>query len=184
MLSETDNRRISKFLSYVLRHHPELIAIELDENGWTDINLLIEKAGVFGVKFDRKTLAFIVATNNKKRFAFNDNLTRIRASQGHSLHIDLDYEPQKPPAFLYHGTSINAVNSILATGIQKRSRKHVHLSSDVETAVNVGSRHGKPFVFTVLSEEMFHQGHQFFLSDNGIWLTDYIPAIYLKADKL
>ena len=180
MITEKENKRISKFLSYVLRHHPELIGIELDENGWADVKLVIEQSNIFGVQFDREILDFIVATNNKKRFAYDETLTKMRASQGHSINITLGYTAQEPPTLLYHGTASKYVDAILQHGILKQSRQHVHLSKDFETAVQVGQRHGKPHVFTVLSAEMFKDNFQFYQSENGVWLTDVVPNSYLK----
>ncbi len=173
---------ISKFLSLVLRHQPETIGIQLDNNGWTDVNELIEKANNYGIKFDRETLNHIVATNSKKRFAFNDTLDKIRASQGHSVEIELGYTTQKPPEILFHGTAEKFVQSILDTGLEKRNRQHVHLSSDLETAIKVGQRHGKPFIFNVLAEQMYNDNFQFYISDNGVWLTDNVPTKYLKRN--
>ncbi|WP_394677453.1 RNA 2'-phosphotransferase [uncultured Sphingobacterium sp.] len=173
---------ISKFLSLVLRHQPETIGIELDQNGWTDVSNLIEKTNNYGIKLDRETLDQIVATNAKKRFSFNDTLDRIRASQGHSVEIELGYENQKPPEILYHGTSEKSVQSILSTGLEKRNRQHVHLSSDIETAMKVGQRHGKSFVFKVFAEQMYNDDFRFFISDNGVWLTDDVPIKYLKQN--
>lgn len=173
---------ISKFLSLVLRHQPETIGIQLDQNGWTDINELIEKANNYGIKFDRETLNHIVATNSKKRFAFNDTLDKIRASQGHSVEIELGYTNQKPPEILFHGTAEKFVQSILDRGLEKRNRQHVHLSSDLETAIKVGQRHGKPFIFNVLAEQMYNDNFQFYISDNGVWLTDNVPTKYLKRN--
>ena len=173
---------ISKFLSLVLRHQPETIGIQLDQNGWTDVKNLIEKVNNYGIKLDRETLNHIVATNSKKRFAFNDTLDRIRASQGHSVEIELGYTNQKPPEILYHGTSEKSVQSILITGLEKRNRQHVHLSSDIETAIKVGQRHGKPFVFKVLAEQMYNDNFRFFISDNGVWLTADVPIKYLKQN--
>jgi len=173
---------ISKFLSLVLRHQPETIGIQLDNNGWTDVNELIEKANNYGIKFDRETLSHIVATNSKKRFAFNDTLDKIRASQGHSVEIELGYTNQKPPEILFHGTAEKFVQSILDTGLEKRNRQHVHLSSDLETAIKVGQRHGKPFIFNVLAEQMYNDNFQFYISDNGVWLTDNVPTKYLKRN--
>ena len=173
---------ISKFLSLVLRHQPETIAITLDQNGWADVNDLIEKANNYGIKFDRETLNHIVATNPKKRFAFNDTLDKIRASQGHSVEIELGYTNQKPPEILFHGTAEKFVQSILDTGLEKGNRQQVHLSADVETAIKVGQRHGKPFVFKVVAEKMYNDNFEFFISDNGIWLTDNVPTKYLKQN--
>ena len=182
MISDKQITQISKFLSLVLRHHPETISIQLDQNGWTDINELLEKATNYGIRFDREILNHIVATNSKKRFAFNDTLDKIRASQGHSVDIELGYTNQKPPEILFHGTGEKSVQSILEKGLEKRSRQHVHLSCDLETAIKVGQRHGKPFVFKVLAEQMYNDNFQFFISDNGVWLTDNIPAKYLKQN--
>ena len=182
MTSDKQLTHISKFLSMVLRHQPETIGIQLDQNGWTDVDELIEKANNNGIKFDRETLSHIVATNTKKRFAFNKTLDKIRASQGHSIEIELGYTNQKPPEILYHGTSEKSVQPIIDTGLEKRSRQHVHLSSDIETAIKVGQRHGKPFVFKVLAELMYNDNFQFFISDNGVWLTDNVPTKHLKRN--
>lgn len=180
MISEKQLTHISKFLSLVLRHQPEIIGIQLDQNGWTDVNILLEKSNEYGVELDKKTLMYLVATNAKKRFALNDSLDKIRASQGHSVKIELGYTAQKPPKILYHGTGEKSVQSILNTGIEKRNRQYVHLSSDIETAVKVGQRHGKPFVFKILAEQMYNDNFEFFLSDNNVWLTDNVPTKYLK----
>lgn len=182
MISEKQLTHISKFLSLVLRHQPETISIQLDQNGWTDVNELIEKANDYGIKFDKETLKHIVATNSKKRFAFNDTLDKIRASQGHSIEIELGYTNQKPPTILFHGTAEKFVQPILDTGLEKRNRQHVHLSSDLETALKVGQRHGKPFIFKVLAEQMYNDNFQFYISDNGVWLTDNVPTKYLKRN--
>ena len=182
MINEKQLTHISKFLSLVLRHQPETIGIQLDSNGWADVNELIEKSNTNGITIDKETLHHIVETNSKKRFAFNDTLDKIRASQGHSVEIALGYENQKPPEILYHGTNLQVVQSILDKGIEKQSRQHVHLSNDLETAVKVGQRHGKPLVFKVLAEQMYNVNFQFYISDNGVWLTDYVPAKYLQLN--
>ena len=179
MINKKQLTHISKFLSLVLRHKPDTIGIQLDENGWAVIDELLEKANNYGIKFDREILNYIVETNSKKRFAFNDTLDKIRASQGHSVDIELGYINQKPPKILYHGTSEKSVQSILNTGLDKRNRQHVHLSSDLETAIKVGQRHGKPFVFKVFAEQMHNDKFEFFISDNGVWLTDNVPTKYL-----
>lgn len=182
MITDKENKRLSKFLSYVLRHHPELIAIKLDENGWVNVDTLIDKAANFGVQFDRPILNFIVATNSKKRFAFNETMDLIRASQGHSIPIELGYEPQQPPGLLYHGTAAIHVESIRNVGIYKQSRQHVHLSENFETAIQVGQRHGKPIVFKVNSGKMYTNKFEFFKSENGVWLTEFVPKDYLIVD--
>lgn len=180
MISEKQTIHISKFLSLVLRHKPETIGIELDQNGWTDVDSLLKNSNSYGIKFDKEILKHIVETNSKKRFAFNETFDRIRASQGHSIEIDLGYTNQKPPEILYHGTSEKSVQSILDIGLEKQSRQQVHLSADIETAIKVGQRHGKPFVFKVLAEQMYNDKFEFFISDNGVWLTDTVPTKYLK----
>ncbi|MDW7694600.1 RNA 2'-phosphotransferase [Flammeovirgaceae bacterium SG7u.111] len=176
-------KRLGKFLSLVLRHKPEAISISLDENGWADVDELLTKVSASGRKLDQETLEKIVETNNKKRYAFDESKTKIRASQGHSIDVDLEFEPIEPPTILFHGTAEKNVASILGKGLEKRNRQHVHLSKDVETAVQVGSRHGKPVVLEVLAGEMTKAGHQFFLSANGVWLTDAVPAEFLKKKK-
>jgi putative RNA 2'-phosphotransferase len=182
MISEKEATRISKFLSLVLRHRPETIGIQLDKNGWTDVNDLIKKANKYGVKFDRKLLDHVVETNTKKRFAFDETFEKIRASQGHSINIDLGYKPQKPPEILYHGTAKASVQSIIETGLEKRDRQYVHLSADIKTAIKVGQRHGKPVVFKVFAEQMYNDNFEFFISENGVWLTDAVPKKYLKPN--
>jgi putative RNA 2'-phosphotransferase len=125
----------------------------------------------------------VVEYNDKKRFAFNEDGTKIRASQGHSLEVELDYQPQKPPAVLFHGTTERFLDAILEQGLQKRRRHHVHLSPDVETAANVGRRHGKPVVLAVQAARMHAEGHLFFCSANGVWLTEAVPPKYLSTDN-
>jgi putative RNA 2'-phosphotransferase len=180
MKRPTDYTKLSKFMSLVLRHNPGLINIELDEQGWTDVGMLITKINKFGKAIDLEVLTLIVENDSKKRYAFNADKTKIRASQGHSVKIDLGYSPETPPEFLYHGTAGKFVDSILKSGIQKRNRHHVHLSPDIETAVKVGKRHGKPIVFKIKAKDMFVQGFVFFISENGVWLTSEVPAKFIQ----
>jgi putative RNA 2'-phosphotransferase len=182
MHSEKELVKISKLLSLVLRHSPETIGIRPDAQGWTDVDTLIAQVNAHGTLLDKATLVHLVETNPKKRFAFNETFDRIRASQGHSVDVALGYENRQPPAVLYHGTGEGAVNAILETGIQKQGRQQVHLSADQDTAVRVGQRHGKPFVFRVLADQMYADGLSFFLSDNGVWLTDQVPVKYLEKE--
>lgn len=180
MISDKENNRISKFLSLVLRHQPEIIGLQLDESGWTNVELLIDKMNQSGFTIDRHTLVHVVETNAKKRFSFDETQQKIRANQGHSVEVELGYRPQNPPDILYHGTGVQNSAAIQQAGLTKMSRHHVHLSADVETARKVGQRHGKPMVFEVDAKQMFDQGFIFFLSDNGVWLTDEVPARFLK----
>jgi len=180
MNSEKQLTDISKFLSLILRHEPATIGIALDEYGWVDVNTLIEKSNEYGVKFDMKILCEVVNTNSKKRFAFNETADKIRASQGHSVDIELGYINQRPPEILYHGTSEDAIQSILSKGLEKGNRNHVHLSANRDTAFRVGQRHGKPFVFKVFAAQMYQDNFNFYLSDNGVWLTNGVPIKYLQ----
>ncbi|HFA48947.1 MAG TPA: RNA 2'-phosphotransferase [Bacteroidetes bacterium] len=183
MIDKKHHKKLSKFLSLVLRHKPETIGIELDENGWTDIDGLISKIKKYGKPIDTETLELIVKTSDKQRFAINKDGNKIRANQGHSVKIELGYKPKCPPEILYHGTGNKYVESILKTGLVKRNRHHVHLSTNMETAISVGKRHGKPVVFEVLAKKMHGDGFEFFLSENGVWLTDMVPVTYLRKYK-
>ena len=174
------NKNTSKFLSYVLRHHPEKLGITLDENGWTSVAVLLEKINVEPYSLSMEELEDIVATNNKKRFAFNEDKTKIRASQGHSVAIDLGIESKEPPPYLYHGTVDKFIASIQDKGLIKGSRQHVHLSADKETAINVGSRRGKPIILTVRSGKMHTENYAFYQSENGVWLTDEVPTEFIE----
>jgi putative RNA 2'-phosphotransferase len=182
MISEEENTRISKFLSLVLRHKPDTIGITLDNNGWTDVEILINEVNKtdISIDIDIDILKHVVETNAKKRFAFNETFDKIRANQGHSVEIELGYRAQQPPTILYHGTAERFVAQIQEIGLLKMDRHHVHLSADVETAKKVGQRHGKPFVFEILAGQMFSASFEFYLSDNGVWLTDHVPINFLR----
>jgi putative RNA 2'-phosphotransferase len=182
-MTEEQKKKIGRKLSLVLRHNPQTIGIQLDNQGWTDVTLLLEK---FGKKFGRLNLAQlqeIVEINPKKRYAFSEDGKRIRASQGHSVEVELGYELQSPPEFLYHGTATKNLDSIKKDGLQKRNRHHVHLSPDEETALNVGRRHGKPIILPIKSGEMHKAGTSFFRSENGVWLTDSIPSEFIDFEN-
>ena len=186
MISEKENTTISKLLSLVLRHSPETLGIELDENGWTDVDILIDKIKGKGISINLDILKYVVETNAKKRFAFNETFDQVRANQGHSVDVVLGYESRQPPTILYHGTATNSVSQIQLNGLQKMKRHHVHLSADIETALKVGQRHGKPVVLEILAGQMHQNKFDFYLSDNGVWLTDHVPASFIKsldADK-
>ena len=178
---------MSKFLSLVLRHQPQVIGLNLDVNGWADVKELIEKANDYQKQkhydlLDLPLLEVIVRDNNKKRFAFNADKTKIRASQGHSINIDLDLKEKDPPDFLYHGTATKFLDIIKREGLKKMSRNHVHLSLDTIVAKKVGERHGIPVILRVKAKEMKDNGIKFYCSDNGVWLTDDIPAQYIDFD--
>ncbi|HEX6429888.1 MAG TPA: RNA 2'-phosphotransferase [Niastella sp.] len=176
---EKQLKNISKLLSLVLRHEPEYIGLSLDTEGWANVSELIEKVNQKGIRLDFDILQTVVDTNDKKRFAFNDDKTRIRASQGHSIDVDLNLPVQVPPAVLYHGTADTNIAAIKQHGVEKRARQHVHLSVEKGTASNVGQRHGKPVILVIQALAMHEQGHKFYLSDNGVWLTDQIPPAFI-----
>ena len=169
----------SKFLSLILRHKPQLIGLELDEHGWADVDDLIRRVSRKR-PLDRPTLEQIVAQDEKQRYSFSADGKLIRANQGHSIPVDVELAELEPPKILYHGTGERFAASIRIQGLLKKSRLYVHLSSDVETAVKVGQRHGKPKIFLVESGRMFADGYKFFRSVNGVWLTEHVPAQYLK----
>ncbi|GLY63603.1 RNA 2'-phosphotransferase [Amycolatopsis taiwanensis] len=171
--------RISKFLSLVLRHDPARIGLRLDPAGWADIDELLDKAAAAGTPITRETLLQVVEQNNKQRFALDSERNLIRANQGHSIDVDLGLAPLRPPEELFHGTGHRFVEAIRREGIDPRGRHHVHLSSDVETATTVGRRHGRPVVLLVDAGRMHADGHVFYRSDNGVWLTDAVPPHYL-----
>ncbi len=164
----------------MLRHQPEVIGLVPDEQGWVEVSELLQKMKLKGEAIDFETLEHVVATNDKKRFAFNGDKSRIRASQGHSIQVDLGYSESKPPDVLYHGTARGNKEAILKEGLKKGKRHHVHLSTNWETAIKVGQRHGRPVVFDVMAKEMYDKGYVFFVSENGVWLTDGVPAKFLR----
>ena len=171
----------SKLLSLVLRHQPEAIGLSLDQAGWADVDELLACLQATGKPIDRAMLEQIVATSDKQRFAFNGDRTRIRASQGHSIQVDLGLQPAMPPPRLFHGTASRFLESIERTGLEPRERHHVHLSADAGTATAVGRRHGPPVVLAVDAGAMHAAGFRFYRSDNGVWLTDAVPPQYLST---
>lgn len=179
MLSSNQTTRLSKLLSYILRHKPSAYGIVLDENGYTNIHELINKLNAQNEIINFEILQYIVDTNNKKRFAFNDDLTKIRASQGHSIDVELAYSEQQPPEILYHGTVEKFLSKISEEGLKKMERHHVHLSADKATATKVAERRGKPIILEINTAEMFAAGYKFYLSDNPVWLTDHVPVAFI-----
>lgn len=173
--------QISKFLSYVLRHNPGAAGVTHDAEGWVDVKELLAGAAGQGMKISRAELDEVVATSDKQRFAFSADRQRIRASQGHSIEIDLGLRSIAPPEFLYHGTVARFVPSILKSGLKKKSRQYVHLSIDKETAQQVGARRGPAVILKVSAAAMYAGGHDFFLSENGVWLTERVPPDFITA---
>jgi putative RNA 2'-phosphotransferase len=170
------DKNLSKYLSLILRHAPEQIGLNLDSEGWGNVDFIVGKV----VGLTRERLEKIVAEDNKQRYSFNKDRTMIRANQGHSVAVDLKLEPVEPPVWLFHGTAARNVKNIVTHGLKKMSRQHVHLSADEETAYKVGARHGNPVVFHIPAKVMHMQGHKFYLSKNGVWLAESIPSEYLQ----
>jgi putative RNA 2'-phosphotransferase len=173
--------QISKFLSLVLRHRPEKIGLSLDEAGWAPVADLLEACRRHGFSLSLAELQSVVAHNDKERFAFSTNGSLIRASQGHSIPVNLGYEPVEPPEHLFHGTAARFLPAVQAKGLVKGRRQHVHLSLDEATARQVGQRHGRPVILKVRSGAMHRDGHLFYLSENGVWLTEAVPPPYLEV---
>lgn len=173
---------LSKFISLVLRHKPYVVGLKLDKEGYVGVDDLIDainKNSNYSV--DLNTLITIVETDNKRRYSFDKYGTRVRANQGHSVKVDLGLKEVTPPKILYHGTGEKYLSSILEKGLISKSRLHVHLSEDIKTAINVGSRHGNPVVLVVDTERMLKDKYKFFLSENGVWLINSVPSKYLKV---
>ena len=174
-----DLQSISKYMSLILRHKPEVIGISIDEHGWANVEELIQGIAKNNPGFNMEALEEIVKTDNKQRYSFNDDKTLIRANQGHSVQVDVDLEEKEPPNILYHGTGEKYVTSIDQDGLIPKSRLYVHLSKDIETARSVGKRHGKEIIYFVNSAQMYKDGYRFYLSKNGVWLTKKVPVKYL-----
>ena len=174
-----DLTRISKYISLILRHKPEVIGIKLDTHGWADVNALL--AGISRkYPINRDILEEIVRSDEKQRYSFSEDGTKIRANQGHSVQVDVELPVTEPPETLYHGTAQRFAASIEALGLLPQSRLYVHLSPDQETAEKVGRRHGEPVIYLVDAGQMHRDGYLFYLSANGVWLTKAVPATYLK----
>lgn len=176
-MNEKKNKRISKRMSYLLRHAPETAGLELDEAGWIDVKKLIA-----ALRVDHATIEEVVATNDKQRFEFSEDRSEIRARQGHSVDVELEYEPADPPEILLHGTATRNLDSIREKGLHKAGRHHVHLSTNEKTMRAVGSRHGQPVIVRIDAARMHSDGHKFYITGNDVWLTDNVPPSYLLWD--
>ncbi|MDC9606318.1 RNA 2'-phosphotransferase [Xenorhabdus griffiniae] len=174
--------KISKFLSYVLRHQPESIGLVLDSEGWADIGTLIKCAANHGKRLNYAIIEKIVDTNDKKRFAISVDQKRIRAVQGHSTQkVDIRYQEKTPPEILYHGTATRFLDSIFKQGLVAGTRHYVHLSAEKSTAIKVGQRHGKVIILKIDTQLMYEQGFKFYQADNGVWLTKTVPVKYISV---
>jgi len=173
--------KVGKLITCALRHKPEVLGINVDKNGWTAIDKLIVAVNEHGTDFTREEFDFIVENNNKKRLAVSDDGTKTRANQGHSLKVDVELKKAVPPFSLYHGTKTDTVPLIMKDGLLKMNRNHVHLSEDLQTAMIVaGRRRGGNIILEIEARRMHNEGHTFYLSENGVWLTDNVEPKYIK----
>lgn len=182
-MTEKETIKMSKFLSLILRHEPERVGLGLDSAGWVGVDVLLKAVNQNGVPLTLDQLKHIVATSDKKRFAFSDDFRRIRASQGHSISVDLQYKPQVPPEFLYHGTATRFLPGIQRDGLQRMERHDVHLAAETKVTMQVGGRHGKPVLLTIRAGDMHRAGHIFRCSANGVWLVNHVPPEFIDFSK-
>jgi putative RNA 2'-phosphotransferase len=179
-VADRETTRLSKFLSLVLRHQPEVIGVALDAAGWVPVDELLAACRAHGTPIDRALLLELVATSPKQRFALSEDGARIRASQGHSVEVELGYQPAEPPETLFHGTVAASLDAIREGGLRRMERHHVHLSPDADTARAVGARRGAPVVLRVAAGAMHRAGHLFYRSANGVWLTEHVPPDFIE----
>ncbi|MEK7780908.1 MAG: RNA 2'-phosphotransferase [Verrucomicrobiota bacterium] len=179
-MTDQETKKASRFLSLILRHEPERVGLKLGDAGWVTIDELLEAVNRHGVVLSLDQLHHIVATNDKKRFAFSEDGLRIRASQGHSVEVDLQYPPQTPPEILYHGTATRFLDDIRQHGLQRMARHDVHLSAETKMTLQVGGRHGRPVLLTIRAGKMHRAGFVFRCSANGVWLVDHVPPQFIE----
>ena len=175
-----ETKSTSKLLSLVLRHRPQAVGIELNESGWVEIDTLLAAITKHRRPLSREQLETVVRENDKQRFAISEDGNRIRANQGHSVEIELGYEPATPPEILYHGAPEQYLASIRSQGLKKMKRHHVHLHGDTRVAETVGSRRGQPVILKIRSADMHEAGFEFFVTPNQVWLTDHVPAEFIS----
>ena len=179
-MDERDIVHISKFLSLVLRHRPEVVGMKLEEGGWLRVDELIAGAKEAGVSLNREVLRVVVEHSDRKRFSFSEDGQKVRANYGHSIPIDLDLEPIEPPEFLFHGSAVQFIDAIRREGLVPQGRQYVHLSPDEQTAAEVGQRHGEAVVCTIQARLMHESGFRFYRTVSGLWLTEHVPSEYIE----
>lgn len=175
-----NDKQLSKYLALLLRHEPQQLGLELDSAGWTSVPVLIQRMQQNGLPVDLDRIRQVVQTNNKQRFQLSPDEQRIKANQGHSISVDLGLPALEPPTVLFHGTATRFLEAIRKEGLIKGKRHHVHLSADKKTAALVGQRHGTLVILEVAANRMYQDKYTFYRSDNGVWLTDYVPPQYFK----
>jgi len=179
-MNSKETKRTSKFLSLVLRHQPATIGIQLDDSGWVDVDVLLTAMSKNrrGITLDQ--LKHVVESNDKQRFSFSEDGKQIRATQGHSVKVDLGYQTSEPPETLCHGTPSRFVATIQEQGLKKMNRHHVHMHAQQSLAMAVGGRRGKPVLLVVRSKAMHDAGFEFFVTENNVWLTDHVPPEFIE----
>jgi putative RNA 2'-phosphotransferase len=179
-MNKQRHQRISKSLSYVLRHRPDSVGLQLGDGGWVPVVDLLDAFQRSGKSLTLGLLEVVVAENDKRRFEFSADRSLIRARQGHSAEVELGYEPTRPPDVLYHGTATTNLPSIFRHGLVKGRRHHVHMSTNKQTMIAVAKRHGRPALLAIDAKQMHADGHVFFVTGNDVWLTDHVPPAYLR----
>ncbi len=179
-MTKKETIRASKFLSLILRHEPERVGLKLGEAGWVTVEELLHAVSGHGVVLTPDDLRHIVATSDKKRFALSEDGRRIRANQGHSVEVDLQYPPQRPPELLYHGTATRFLDGIRRDGLLKMERHDVHLSAETKVTLHVGGRHGRPALLIIRAGNMHQAGFVFRCSANRVWLVDHVPPQFIE----
>ena len=182
-MTDKETIKTSKFLSLILRHEPERVGLKLGEGGWVGVQELLDAVNRHGTTLTLDDLKHIVATSDKKRFAFSEDGQRIRANQGHSVEVDLQYPPQTPPEILYHGTAERFLPGIRQDGLQRMERHDVHLSAETKVTLQVGGRHGKPALLIIRAGDMHRAGHVFRCSANGVWLVNRVPVEFIDFSQ-
>ncbi|MGB1204066.1 MAG: RNA 2'-phosphotransferase [Chitinophagales bacterium] len=177
-----NKKKLSKFLSFVLRHKPDALSLKMDKKGWVDLDELLEKMQAAGKTASREEVELVVQTNDKQRFMIDAKQNKIRANQGHSIKVNLELRERIPPAILYHGTAYKNLRDIRAKGLKKMKRQHVHLSKDIHIAKSVGTRHGVPTVLKIDCLGMLENGSKFYLSANNVWLTNDVPVRFITFE--
>ena len=178
-MTNKEFNNLGRYIALILRHKPDVIGITLDKHGWANVKDLID--GINNTQyFTMEMLEEIVNKDNKQRYSFNEDKTFIRANQGHSIKVDVDLKEKIPPDILYHGTGEKYCNSIDKNGLTSKSRLYVHLSRDINTAIDVGSRHGNPIIYKIKSKKMYEDGYKFYISKNNVWLTEKVPVKYIE----
>lgn len=171
---------ISVFLSLILRHTPEEIEINLDKNGWANVDILVEKFNEKFGKFTKDDLVKIVNEDDKKRYSFDKSLEKIRANQGHSICVDVELTEKIPPEKLYHGTATRFIDSIMREGLKSMSRQYVHMYDEIYLTREIGNRYGTLVILELDAKKMSNDGYKFLISENNVWLTKSVPSKYIR----